>query len=140
MFRHLQRRKLHNVRNDRKGTATVELAVALPILLAFIFGGMEVSNGIFLKQGLTIAAYETAKMATTVGFTSNEALTRGQQLLTARGFSDATITITPPNTSSLAPGTPVTVSVSAPADSNAISPVVLFSGSTVNTQIVMRRN
>lgn len=101
---------------------------------------MEAANGIFLKQGLTIAAYETAKMATTVGFTSEEAVARGQALLDARGFGDATITVTPPNTSSLTPGTPVTVSVSAPTELNAISPVVLFAGANVNAQIVMRRN
>lgn len=124
----------------RKGTATVELAVALPLLLAFIFGGMEAANGIFLKQGLTIAAYETAKMATTVGFTAAEAESRGQQLLDARGFGAAEITIVPANTASLTPGTPVTVTVSGPTDLNALSPVILFSGSTVSAQIVMRRN
>lgn len=127
-------------RKNRRGTATVELAVALPLLLAFIFGGMEAANGIFLKQGLTIAAYETAKMATTVGFTSEEAVARGQALLDARGFGAATIDVVPPNTTALTPGTPVTVTITAPTSLNAISPVVLFSGSTVSAQIVMRRN
>lgn len=129
-----------NKRRNRNGTATVELAVALPILLLFIFGGIEASNSIFLKQNFTIAAYETAKLATTVGFTTDEALARGQGVLDSRGFGDAVITIDPPNTASLPPGTPVTVTVTGPTSLNAISPVMLFAGSSVNASIVMRRN
>ena len=124
----------------RRGTATIELAIAIPILLTVIFGGLEAANSIFLKQGLTMAAFETAKMATTVGFTSSEAMTRGQSVLDQRGFGDATITVTPENFSTAAPGTPITVSVSAPASSNAISPAVFFSGQTITAQIVMIRN
>ena len=127
-------------KKDREGTATLELAVALPILLLLIFGGMEAANGVFLKQGMTVAAYETAKMATTVGYTSSEALARGQAILDARGFGAANISIAPPDVTAIPSGSYVTVTVSGTADINAISPAVLLGGATVSTQIVMRRN
>lgn len=131
---------MKNNQRQRKGTATAELAVCLPLILVLIFGGIEAANGIFLKQGLTVAAYETAKMATTVGYTIAEANTRGEQILAARGFSGATITIDP-NTPQIFPGTPVTVTVEAPADLNAISPMIsLGSGSTIRARITMNRN
>ena len=124
----------------RKGSATTELAVCLPLVMLLIFGGIEAANGIFLKQGLTVAAYETAKMATTVGYSVADAQNRGQQILTARGFSGATIAISP-NTTQLFPGTPVTVTVSAPADLNAISPAIsLGTDSTIRARITMNRN
>ena len=126
--------------NERKGAATIELAVCLPLIVLLIFGGIEAANGIFLKQGLTIAAYETAKMATTVGYTVADAETRGQQVLDARGFTSATIAIDPPTTQ-LLPGTPVTVTVTSPASANSISPVFKLGGaSTVSASITMNRN
>ena len=125
----------------KKGTATVELAIAIPLLMMMIFGGMEASNSIFLKQGMTVAAYETAKMATTVGFTTEEAIARGQRALDARGFGAAEITVNPPNVTAVPPGTPIVVTDTAPSDLNAISPLVLWAGPVdVNAQITMIRN
>lgn len=128
-------------KHKRAGTATVELAIALPLLTMLIFGGMEAANSIFLKQGMTVAAYETAKLATTVGFTAAEAEARGQAALVARGFGDASISINPPDAESQPPGTQVTVTVSAPSDLNSISPLVLWGGATsVNATVTMIRN
>lgn len=131
---------MRNTNQKRKGTATAELAVCLPLILLLIFGGIEAANGIFLKQGLTVSAYEAAKMATTVGYTVAEAEARGVQILTARGFDGATIAINP-NTTQLFPGTPVTVTVTAPANLNAISPSISFgAGTTIRASITMNRN
>lgn len=128
-------------KRKRKGGATVELAIAMPLLMMMIFGGMEAANSIFLKQGMTVAAYETAKMATTVGFSAEDALARGQAALNARGFGEAEISIDPPNVTAVDPGTPIVVSVTAPSSLNAISPLVLWGGAVnVNAQITMLRN
>lgn len=125
----------------RKGAATAELAVCLPLLVVLVFGGMEAANGIFLKQGLTVAAYETAKMATTVGFTATEAEARGNEILNALGFSAAVIAIDPPTTRQMAPGELVTVTVTAPSSSNAISPAIFHPADlTVNAVVAMNRN
>ena len=124
----------------RKGTATVELAVCLPMLFLIIFGGIEAANSIFLKQGLTIAAYESAKMATTVGYTVNDAIARGDEILEARGFNEAQVTIDP-TLAALEHGTPVTVTVTAPANANSISPQIAIAGdASISAQVVMIRN
>ncbi len=124
-----------------KGSATAELAVCLPLLIVLILGGMEAANGIFLKQALTVAAYETAKMATTVGYTAAEAEARGLEILTARGFVAADIVLVPPNTEDMAPGELVTVTVSAPATTNAITPLVFHAaGMNVTAVVAMNRN
>ena len=124
----------------RKGTATVELAVCLPMLFLIIFGGIEAANSIFLKQGLTIAAYESAKIATTVGYTVNDAITRGDAILEARGFTGAQVAIDP-NVAALTPGTQVTVTVTAPANANSISPQIAIAGNaSISAKVVMIRN
>lgn len=125
----------------RKATATVELAVCLPLIVLLVFGGIEAANGIFLKQGLTAAAYETAKVATTMGYTSADALARGNQVLTARGFQNAVLDIQPPVSTTPASGTPVVVTATAPTSDNAVSPLVLYGGgNTVVARITMIRN
>ena len=129
-----------NRKQARKASATAELAVCLPLIVFLILGGMEASNGVFVKQGLTISAYETAKLATTVGFTPAQAEARGQQILDAREITGGAIDINPPDVTSQAPGTAITVTVTAPAATNAVSPI-LFTGDTlVTARIVMNRN
>lgn len=129
----LRRRKKH-------GAATAELAVCLPLIVFLILGGMEAANGVFLKQGLTVTAYETAKLATTVGFTTAEAQARGEQILTARGYTGGVITMAPADPASQPPGTQVTVTVTAPAAANSISPIIHYGGTLVSARIVMNRN
>jgi Flp pilus assembly protein TadG len=107
-------RKIRN----RKGTATVELAVCLPIMVIIVFGFIESTNAIFLKERLTSAAYEGARRATAPSQTSATAVASANSVLTQYGISGGTITITPAVTSTTATGTSVSVSVTAPFSSN----------------------
>lgn len=50
------------------------MAVILPLLVTLVFGAIEMSNAVFLRQSLNIAAYEAAKVITRPG--NNEALAR----------------------------------------------------------------
>ena len=50
----------------RGGTAAVEAAVSLPLLIVLVFGAIEVASGVFLSQTLAIAAYEGAREAADV--------------------------------------------------------------------------
>ena len=45
-------------RATRRGVAAVELAVCLPVIILLVFGAIEASSFIFLKQSLNVAAYE----------------------------------------------------------------------------------
>ena len=55
MFRHHSRR--------RRGSATVEAAFALPLILMLTFGTLDVCDGVFLKQKALLAAHEGARAA-----------------------------------------------------------------------------
>ncbi len=103
---------------SRRGLATAELAVCLPILMVVALGSIEATNAIFLKQHLTSAAYEGARAAITPGQTSAGATTAAQNVLTAFGVSGGSISITPTVTSTTTTGTQITVTVTAPFSSN----------------------
>ena len=98
----LVRRSLIRRVRTRCGTAAVEMAVTLPLLVTLVFGAMEMANAVFLRQSLNIAAYEAAKVITRPG--NNEALarTRCQEILTVRKVSAFTLSFSPTVTTATA--------------------------------------
>jgi Flp pilus assembly protein TadG len=108
------------VARNRKGAATVELAICLPIMVTVILGSIETTNAIFLKERLTSAAYEGARSASSPGQTVSGATTVATAVLTQFKISGGTVTITPTVGTATTAGTQVKVSVSAPFSSNAV--------------------
>jgi Flp pilus assembly protein TadG len=122
----------------RRGTATVELAVCMPLLFALTFGVIETSNAIFLQQSLHSAAYEAANVATAVGGKQNDATSRADAVLTAAKVKNWTVSISPTVNSATASGTTVVVTVSAPLSSNV--PLFGFLGNrTLSATVTMCR-
>ncbi len=62
----------------RRGVAAMETAVCLPFIAVMIFSGVELSNAVFLKQSINLAAYEAAKLITAPGNNADKAGTRVQ--------------------------------------------------------------
>ncbi|MFV0444769.1 MAG: TadE family protein [Planctomycetaceae bacterium] len=120
--------------------AAVEFAFCLPLILLITFGSIEAANGIYLKQIVTQSAYEGARVATTVGATESEAIAFSQQVLDSRGISGATIQVHPNIDANTPPGTEVTVTVSAPSNSNAVAPLWYFANRRMTAAVVMTRN
>ena len=81
---------LHRCRKDqrratkRRGVAAVEFAVCLPIIVLLVMGSIEASSFIFLKQSLSVAAYEGAREAIRSGAVSLDADARARTILTSR--------------------------------------------------------
>jgi Flp pilus assembly protein TadG len=117
----------------------METAVVLPLLVILVFGALEMSNAIFLKQSLNMAAYEAAKVITRPGDNNTLAASRCQQVLSVRRISTYTMTISPAITASTARGTQVTVTVSAPASNLSYGPVRFMTGRTLTSSAVMVR-
>ncbi len=89
---------MQTVRRRRFGTATLETAVSLPLLVILVFGVIEMANAVFLKQSMNLAAYEAA-----------QAQAEGVRVLTALGIGNgATVTVVDELTE-------VTVTVAVPA-------------------------
>ncbi len=57
-------KRAKKIQATRRASAIVELAICLPIVMTLIWGTIELSNAIFLKQTLTSAAHEGALVGT----------------------------------------------------------------------------
>jgi len=135
--RHSSQRPAVSVQH--RGVAAIETALILPLLVILVFGAVELSNAIFMKQSLNMAAYEAAKVITRPGDNNTLATTRCQEVLTVRKISTYTLTITPAVTATTARGTQITVTVQAPASNLSYGPLRFMSGRTVRSSAVMVR-
>ncbi len=122
---------------ERRGVAVVELAVCLPVLLILVVGAIEGSNFIFLKQAVTVAAYESAQVVTRANGKKAEAELRASQILAARSIDQSQIVFTPANPEAAARGDRVTVSVTAPVAANSIGLDWFFDEQIVSTSVSM---
>jgi hypothetical protein len=102
----------------RRGAAVTEMAVFLPLIVTCVFGTLEICSGIYLKQTLTISAYEGIRMATFRGSEPGEAEPIARRILSDRHISGGSVSFSPASPESALPGTIVTISVSAPTSSN----------------------
>lgn len=128
---------------SRRGVVTTELAICLPVLLTFAFGMMELCSILHVRQRMVTACYDTVRLATrptthrSRAATAAEALARCQATLTNLGVKGATVSISPADLSNAAPGTIVTVTVTAPLAQNSVTSYVVNSSSTFTTQSTM---
>ena len=121
-------RKIANIqrRNSnaakRRGAAAVEFAVCLPLLVLLVFGSIEASSFIFLKQSLNVAAYEGIREAIRNDSSEAEARDRAINILTTRDVQGFTISFPAGNVDDAERGQDVVIEVSAPSELN--SPLV----------------
>ena len=104
-------------KNRSRGSATIELAICLPVLVLLVFGTIEVSNSIFVKQTLTSAAHEGALVGMRSNSTEQQIIDRVDGILASRNVSNCVINILPTGTSfeALAPGETFHVQVGCPS-------------------------
>ena len=119
----------------RNGTALVELAVCLPVLVLLVLGSIELSNFIFLKQAVTAAAYEATRDAIGPAGTDASALASADAVLLARRLTGATVAINP--SASVARGDLITVTVSAPSSLNRVVIPKFVAGLSVSASTTM---
>ena len=125
---------------NRRGVSAVEAAVTFPMLVVLVFGSIEAANAIFLKQTMSIAVYEAAKIAASPQGDKVLAETRCREVLQSRGVSNYAIDFTPSNlNSSTASGTEISVSLTIDADSALIGPLWFFSNRSLHKSAFMIR-
>ncbi|HVX60506.1 MAG TPA: TadE/TadG family type IV pilus assembly protein [Pirellulales bacterium] len=135
------RRRAASRRQGRRGAATVELALCMPILLTIGLGMIETSNVVFIQTRMQSAAYEAARLATrpttsqATAASNAEVTAYCQALLTQLGVNGATVTVTPGNLVDAEPQTLVTVTVSAPWNQNSVTSFVLKNSPTFTTSV-----
>ena len=124
---------------DRRGVAATEFAVCLPVIVLLVLGMIECCTMIFLKQSLTIASYEGVRTALEERAVSSDVLRTSQQILTQRRVQGGSITVNPSNIPAIPTGQYITVTVSAPADSNSVLPGSFFRGRTLSASATMMK-
>jgi hypothetical protein len=121
----------------RRGVAAVEFAVCLPLLVLLIFGSIEASSMIFLKQTLNVAAYEATRDAIRDGQSNSDAALRAEQILQARRVIGFAVDFPNGEAFDANRGDEIVVEVSAPSGAN--SPLVgqFISDRTLTARVVM---
>src|SRR6187399_1097588 len=112
----------------RRGVAATELAVCLPIMVLLVIATIEACSALFLKQSLTVAAYEGVRTALEEGATTTNVQTACNQILADRNIKGASISIKPSNIAALNPGDFIDVTVSAPCTPNSPVPATFYRG------------
>jgi Flp pilus assembly protein TadG len=132
-----QNARRRRARRGIRGVAAAELAVCLPIVVLLVIATIEACSALFLKQSLTVAAYEGVRTAIEEGATPANIQGACNQILTDRNIQGAKVTLSPANITLLKPGDFIDVTVSAPCDSNSMVPTTFYRGRTLSAKASM---
>lgn len=131
--------KFQRKRHRRNGAATAELALCLPLMITLVFACIETCSMIFVKQSLTIAAYEGARSALSPGATSADVRDTCNLILNDRNIQNANVSISPTLIESALPGEYLTVTIDAPCDENSLFRGFFFRSKRLEGETVMMK-
>jgi hypothetical protein len=117
--------------------AAAELAVCLPVVVLLMLATIESCSALFLKQSLTVAAYEGVRAAIDEGATPASVQAACKKILADRRIQGSAVTLSAASISSLKPGDYIDVIVSAPCNSNSPVPTTFFRGRTLTAKASM---
>jgi Flp pilus assembly protein TadG len=117
--------------SSRRGVAAAELAVCLPVVVLLVMATIESCSALFLKQTLTVAAYQGVRAAIVKGSTAATVQTACDQIVKDRRIQGSQVTLNPANIASLKPGDYIDVTVSAPCTANSPVPTTFFRSRTL---------
>lgn len=115
-------------RNARKGGAAVEAAICFPVIILLMMGTLEICAGIYLKESLTVCAYEGVRAGIHRRSTADEVMERVLAMLEDRhitipedaGGTPQGIEIIPSDFGDLEALDPITVRITAPTAGNSL--------------------
>jgi Flp pilus assembly protein TadG len=82
-----------NQKYKRRGSAVVELAICLPVVMLLVWGTIELNNSIFIKQTVTSAAHEGALVGLKPNSTEAAIRTRVESVLDVRLDVDYSVSV-----------------------------------------------
>ncbi|MFU7560614.1 TadE family protein [Roseiconus sp. JC912] len=128
-------------RSDRRAVATVEFAICLPALIALTIGTIDICSMLFLKESITLAAYEGARMGVGRDRTNGDVTSRVQAFLDERNiqYSGDPCTYGSPDFTSADTLDNVTLTVSVPCDGNLLIPSVFYGGMDISASVTLRK-
>lgn len=105
-------------KRNRRGVAAVEFAVCLPVIILLVFGSIEASSFIFLKQSLNVAAYEGIRESIRVGSNNADGIDRAQNILNSRNVRDFQVNFPNGDAGAASRGDEIVIVVAAPTQTN----------------------
>ena len=110
---HLERRRKHHSQQQepRRGVALVEFAVVSPLLFLTIFLFIEFDRYVVSVHAMKEATRVGCRTATLEGSTLEEVESSVEGILSPFGIDDYTMSITPPLTTAIDSGDPISVTV-----------------------------
>ena len=115
-------------RRARNGGAAVEAAICFPLIIILMMGTLEVCAGIYLKESITICAFEGVRVGVRRRATREMVIARVQEVLTDRQVTlpndvngdPQGIEVLPEDFSTLRELDPITVRITAPTAGNSL--------------------
>lgn len=124
-------------RTLRRGAATVELAVSLPIIILVVLGSLEGANLMFAKQAMVESAYQAVKVAIRPETSNALAISAANEVAEGRRLDSINVSFDPANVADVPAGTPIRVTVSVNADQVRILNSRLIPVADVSAEAVM---
>ncbi len=138
-MRHATKSNRKQIR-QRKGIASLECALALPIVVLITFGTIDLCSAMFLRESITIAAYEGARVGVGSAGTDAQCMARVNQILDQRGIAHSNATsISSPSFETAQTLDHVTVTVSVPCAGNLPLSGWMFAGRSLGASVTMRK-
>lgn len=113
---------------QRKGAAIVEVALTLPILVLVCLATIDTCRVIFVRQSAKLAAFECARIGIIPGVTRTQLEQLCATFMSNRSVSQASVSLSVSELAMLAKGDLLTVTVTVPANSNALSSSWFYRG------------
>lgn len=127
-------------RRRRAGTSTVEFALVVPVMMTFTFGLIEMSRLNMVKESLTQATREGARIGIRPDATVDQVETRVNEELTILGITNSTITVDPDPLGVASGDDQVTVEITVPISAVSYVPGFFdFDALNLTAQTTMRR-
>lgn len=114
-----------------KGSVAVEFMIVFPIFIIVLFGIIQLSSLLYMRQELLHVAYNGVRYAAMNKNATNASVQSYiEQQLTNLGVSATTITLTPDNITLAERGTPLSLVISVSTNSLVLIPVPISFGQT----------
>lgn len=129
-------------KSRRRGTASIEFAFILPALVVLTLGTIDLCSMMFLKESVTLAAYEGARRGVGRGRTNTDAFDRITEFLDERDIAydgGSVVTVSSPGFGGADTLENVTVTVQVPCAGNLLIPSQWFDNLNLSASVTMRK-
>ena len=132
--------RIHN----RHGVAAVEMALIAPFLFLVIFGAIELSRMMMVRQSLTNTARESCRLATLATTQSNQTVTDFARnklvgVIPESEVSTSVLVSIDPSINGVESGSEITIELAVDCEDVSWLPPFLFSGSKIQSSARMVR-